>query len=454
MYIKEQCLEISSNLVGMKFCISPSQRVMTKPFINIYVYEPSGKLRIQALYRGEEIICQVGKYSASPGCFKGEVGAGIWYIVAVGEAEEIELNYSIIPIEVSEDRQEETVKSHLTKERKWYCGDFHTHTQLSDGSLLLEEIPEVMKKNKLDFIFLTDHNIYPSHLEEYKGIFKGMEVTLPSGHMNVHGISENVLDHIAKLVQFKEKVIKGQEDVEDILKYVGASNISVNHPFMEPWQYTYEKLLLSRLNTLEIICDPTWHSAKVANEKALRFLHFLGRHGHRIVGIGGSDSHLPYGEAYEWADTPSWYGDPSTYVLAEACSKKAILEAVNQGRVYVSRKPKLEISINQGIYWPGADIMDTEVTYEIAVSDMQEEVYVNLMVNGKKKESKCLKPHEIACFNVKFKKTYECVSIEIRDTIGDLLAFVNPIYHGQLKPSFRTWGEAVSAFDKQEGVNV
>ena len=42
---------------------------------------------------------------------------------------------------------------------KWYVGVPHCHTTASDGGLTLEELIKKAKKNKLDFLMITDHNV-------------------------------------------------------------------------------------------------------------------------------------------------------------------------------------------------------------------------------------------------------------------------------------------------------
>lgn len=40
----------------------------------------------------------------------------------------------------------------------WYRGDFHAHTNFSDGSLTLPQLVEVARAEGLDFFAITDHN--------------------------------------------------------------------------------------------------------------------------------------------------------------------------------------------------------------------------------------------------------------------------------------------------------
>ena len=466
MYSKVEYLQVEAGLkaIEIKITAQPddAEKAKRPAFINIYIYDSEEKLRIQALYRGEELVCHVGETSASEGCFKGAITEGNWRVITLSENSDYTLNYELVSmkeevhdIKESSEQKNEQEQGEESDGIRWYGGDFHTHTRLSDGSLRLDEVLEVMQKNGLDFVFLTDHNMMPSHLEGYKGIFKGLELTFASGHMNIHGISGGVLEKSSRVSHFIEKVERGEAKIEDLMNHIKGLNRSINHPFMKPWHYSHAELPLSRINTLEIMCDPTWKTAPETNEKALRFLHFLNKKGHRIVGIGGSDSHLPYGEAYKWASTPSWYGDPTTYVLADVCDEACIIEAVQKGRVYISRGPKFEVLINKGTYLPGDYLLEDNLTYQIKAVEAVKLLYVDLVINSKLEDRKIRKeiaPYETIAFKVDLKSGDRCVSIEVRDEKEQLVAFINPVYRRKKVSVFTTWGEAVAAFEVEEGV--
>ena len=44
-------------------------------------------------------------------------------------------------------------------ESRWFRGDLHAHTVLSDGHNTLEAATEIIERQQLDFMFLTEHNI-------------------------------------------------------------------------------------------------------------------------------------------------------------------------------------------------------------------------------------------------------------------------------------------------------
>src|SRR5699024_12658778 len=73
------------------------------------------------------------------------------------------------------------------QEKKWYKGDFHTHTIYSDEEMTREENIEIANKQSLDFFVATDHNIIPTSWYDSSNILviPGTEVTSTLGHFNI-----------------------------------------------------------------------------------------------------------------------------------------------------------------------------------------------------------------------------------------------------------------------------
>ena len=76
---------------------------------------------------------------------------------------------------------------------KWYVGVTHCHTIASeDGKHTVRQIARKAKKNKLDFIMITDHNANCEELPEIEGItlIYGAELTKHGGHCNMWGVKD------------------------------------------------------------------------------------------------------------------------------------------------------------------------------------------------------------------------------------------------------------------------
>ena len=50
----------------------------------------------------------------------------------------------------------------FNENKKWYKGDFHTHSIYSDGKMTREENMVSAANQKLDFFVATDHNVLPT----------------------------------------------------------------------------------------------------------------------------------------------------------------------------------------------------------------------------------------------------------------------------------------------------
>ena len=77
----------------------------------------------------------------------------------------------------------------MSSESRWYRGDLHAHTQLSDGHNSLAAAKQIVEAQGLDFFFLTEHNICQPRLplSDQCLFMPALEVTTDLGHFNVHG---------------------------------------------------------------------------------------------------------------------------------------------------------------------------------------------------------------------------------------------------------------------------
>ncbi len=312
---------------------------------------------------------------------------------------------------------------------RYYKGDFHGHTVFSDGHQTMMEAMEVLQQNQLDFMAFTEHNSMPFSMPESSCLLiPSVELTLPIGHMNIHGIMD-----LGSFFAGFTKVDRLEEVWDHAIQIFGKEcNISLNHMFMEPWHITYDSFDLSKLNTIEVICDPTYPYAPQANDRAVSFLDFLWQEGLKVFGIGGSDSHNRPDELYEGATEPSVYGDPATYVFCEGLSVNHVIKAVRRGHCYVSRYNKLSISIGEGNYLPGDYIPDevTELTYLVYVENMAFPCIGRFILNGETVwENKMDQDNPSAFYILKPETPVWWLRFGIYDLSNHVIAYVNPVYH-------------------------
>jgi len=72
---------------------------------------------------------------------------------------------------------------------RWYRGDFHTHTKLSDGKMSPQHLLEVSAERGLDFFAATEHNLLPTGWPHSDSILviPGIELSSSAGHFNALG---------------------------------------------------------------------------------------------------------------------------------------------------------------------------------------------------------------------------------------------------------------------------
>ena len=321
---------------------------------------------------------------------------------------------------------------------KWYRGDLHAHTSLSDGHNSLEEAVALIEQQQLDFIFLTEHNSSHTFLPvSEKTLFvPGIEITTDLGHFNVHGPRQSL--------EMQEAGLTGKSLIEAGLALGEAGHIAINHGLMKPWHWQYPQLPLARIHSLEICCDPTWPTSGEATEKALMALTALWNSGRRVYGVGGSDCHLRVDERNPEATEPSIYGDPATYVYCDGgLNGEALLQGLRRGRVYIERRCKLQFRINRGEQYPGNDVGAQTLSYMISVGDRQQQYYAEFVADGGIIARVSLGDRTVDC-QVDMNR-YRWLRVDIRRENGDFEGLINPVFNGE-HPSFasssiHTWGQ-------------
>jgi len=373
-----------------------------------------------------------------------------------------------------EDKMAKTII--MNKQRRYYKGDFHGHSFISDGAHTAKQVGEVLTKQNMDFMALTEHNTVAFGYKHTQALLiPSYELTLPKGHLNIHGLENPDLfaSLIAMNSQANSKLLTEEALYSAILNqkiddHKGKCNISLNHMFLEPWEFTFESMNLNDVNTIEVMCDPTYPTSPEANDKTVSFLDYLWQKNFKIYGIGGSDSHSTIDKLYENATLPSIYGDPSTYVYCEGLSTQNIINGIQKGHAYVTRLVNLEIEIGNGLLLPGDEISDLfDFAYSVKVHDLDVFYTSNsnrflegrFILNGDVIQSKQIRveENEMKLENiVEILKERELINhffwirYGLYDSLGHVVAYVNPIYFGfdlGTKHEISTIGHHIEMFE-------
>ena len=181
----------------------------------------------------------------------------------------------------------------------WYTGDFHAHTNFSDGVHPPDELLALAQKENLDFVSITDHNTIAAHAVIASSplpIIRGMEMTLKIGHFNVFGVDDwpGWLDEMLP-DENKHRMEVDWQDANAMMARCKAEGwlVSINHPLLPPWDWKHPDTLLGYLDALEIWNDPTWPDNAWADPAAVDYWTRLLNDGYRITALGGTDYHYP-----------------------------------------------------------------------------------------------------------------------------------------------------------------
>ena len=209
---------------------------------------------------------------------------------------------------------------------KWYAGVPHCHTVASDGGLTLEQVIAKAKKNKLDFLMITDHNVNCKEFPEIDGLtlIYGAELTKHGGHCNMWGVKDVIDSEDYETCETYEDFLR----VKNKAKERGAV-ICMNHPHCKqcPWRW---ELNAADVDVLEVWNAPTHFD----NLECTEWWHEQMKNGHKLPIVGGSDYH----NDYVITNLLAW---PVTYVYAKSNSPEDILDAIVKGRTTISFAPRM-----------------------------------------------------------------------------------------------------------------
>lgn len=464
------------------FHIDINERDCLEAGLFVAIYAPDGGLRFQKLmaYGKKEIGLSENGMHTTIGGIVGAIPSGKWTLVCGGmfqKEQDGHVEFVITDEEIAvEDPVGECLwmrpesgfclveelypmnKVYCAKE-KWYRGDFHTHTRLSDGK---EPVSNAMKKAQdmsLDFYVATEHNLLHTGWRETSiMVLPGVEITTCRGHLNLFGITKRptLLDELirtgeeSKLEEYMLKIVE-QANEEKWL-------VSINHPFLHVWKWHLRNIPLAKVQCLEIINDPTYIYAEEANRRTVRFIDFLWSHGIQIYGVGGSDSHLLIEERYENATLPSIAGDPATSVHCQELSPNGLMENVRKGHMVVTRFCSIvpEIKGKDITYLPGDELKETEISYKAVISRLQEEPKVWL-IKGNDKGVIIKIPLTVYRLEESYmvqtdlnidREQYSWYRLEAESREGNFLGYVNPVFSGKARAGFVTFGEAIDSWEE------
>lgn len=220
------------------------------------------------------------------------------------------------------------------EEGKWYRGNLHTHTNVSDGGFSVDyAVIGYQHMAKHDFVVLTDHNYSKMHLENAVPFETLNEQYKEKNFTIMEGREESFAKHIlgigAKMVYGEDPIGKSQDeytldDYQHLIDRIREEGglVYMAHPHWRKFDYwsADDIIALDGVNGLEIINGDRF--AGPGNLATDVWDEVLSR-GKKIWAITNDDCHSP---ATFWV---VW-----NTVRAKSNSKEDIMDALKQGSNY------------------------------------------------------------------------------------------------------------------------
>jgi hypothetical protein len=385
----------------------------------------------------------VARDEATPGYLKGAMPPGTWHIIlglyqVASTGVDVTFNISITTEDISLPPKGGSLASVETLDRHaalpggkqdldWLRGDLHMHTIHSDGDWTIAELFSSARNLGLDFICITDHNTSSHHLEidqlrknfSSPFLLRGEEITTYGGHTNACGLSSGTW------IDFRV-LPKDSTQMSKVVKAVHRAGalITINHPWGQcgGCAWTYDSIVRD-FDAIEV-WNGSWDQS---DDLALAMWDRILQSGHRLTAIGSSDSHRPANPI----------GQPTTHVAAKVASQESLVNAIRQGRVYLTREVAVpvvrfeaETSGKKRRWIAGDEIhLRTPATIRFLISATSiPGATISLVSNGQVLRSLSTttdgQPQviEIECRSDSYYR------LEVRDASKTMLALTNPIY--------------------------
>ncbi|NLA54112.1 MAG: CehA/McbA family metallohydrolase, partial [Clostridiales bacterium] len=244
---------------------------------------------------------------ATPGYHGVPIQAGTWYLVLGAYL----IQEQGCPVAITVTQK--------SKETLLLKGDTHTHTVHSDGWYTVDEAIARARQDRLDYLFITDHNSMTSNafLRSYPDltVLPGVEVTYFDGHYNLFGLERPIKTYVAN----------SRDEVLAIMregKEKGAL-VSLNHPCDRSCGWTYGIGSDVPSDMVEI-----WNGPFTPyNQGCINLWQEQLCDGRIWPAIGGSDCHR--------AELFRNVAAPTTFLYSKSRAGSDIQDAMKSGHAYI-----------------------------------------------------------------------------------------------------------------------
>jgi hypothetical protein len=192
------------------------------------------------------------------------------------------------------------------------CGNIHMHTGHSDGTKSHDELARIAEAAGLDFLVVTDHNVFPSGMDGYYGrtlLLVGEEVHDPDRSLqSSHTLCFDIKEDVAELAPDPQRLIDrvtaqggfaflAHPFERDVADFLPEPNISwrdwevEGYAGIELWNYMseFKALLKSKVHAILFAYLPDLAVVGPYSETLRKWDELLRTR--RVAALGGSDAH-------------------------------------------------------------------------------------------------------------------------------------------------------------------
>lgn len=408
--------------------------------VTLTIFDPAG-FRGAGHRHGDTHVVELLPEHATPGYLPGPLLAGEWtvqidtHMILPDEPCRYEL--TIETEQASETGAADAAASTLAFEfvartaPGWYRGDIHTHTNHSDAEQTVTELVERARQARLDFIALTDHNTI-SPLREMASLSSPSLLTLGGQELTTfwgHAICLGAHDWIDWRVDANGEqmaAIAEQVYAQGAL-FIIAHPLSLGDPYCTGCRWVYQAMMPGNARLVEIWNGPWWgepETARFYNEEGVQLWYRWLNEGQRIYATAGSDTH----SVADYNARPGF-----CVVYAQELSECGVIQALAQGRAYLSSGPALNLqaSTAAGVSAAIGETLTLKAQEEFSVqavwSAAPEQARLALVVNGEAGARLTVSREGEQTWRLPAKGVRWCV-IELRAADNSMLAITNPIF--------------------------
>ena len=215
---------------------------------------------------------------------------------------------------------------------KWYKGNFHTHSRLSDGALWVEDCWNEYRKRGYDFVVISDHersNDVRGLSDKKFLIINGMEMHPPyRGRIGNYHIVALGLPHGFLLSRAGQRDI--QPALDEVHRVGGASIMAHPKELKQTWDETFG---FKHLHGIEV-----WTMlSEIDSEDGSSEAHWaeVMEHGMFLTAVGADDTH--WAKRHHWRDAFGGWG----MVKLTALTVANVVKAIRTGATYASAGPTI-----------------------------------------------------------------------------------------------------------------